>query len=370
MITPIMHLLNQHPFQPFRKGVALQLKSALPIKFLLTVLLWSIAFIATGCIASPTQATIPQPTAGTSTPDSFNGAVADIADYALPTPVPTAEVKPSVVVNTEGSRANIRSGPGTNAPIIGKGNPGDAFEVVGRSEDGAWWQICCVPGTGANSQITNTAWIAALVVRIGGAGDVANVNVNDRRVLPNNFSAQWQVDWTCGSDRCQVQECTAVVDAKVGTGATQPFLTVENQVTWSDTCFATDSWVFEVDQFTGKERTGEYTDNFLYSYWRGQQPGAANGVYTLDDGKAVAVFCSGPHTVELEEGDGWTTVYEGNTCHDTRSGLLVLLSYNKRWLFTGEFEGETYDHAYFGDSESLEQRLANTNIELFEVQKK
>jgi len=367
MITPIMHLLNQHPFQPLRQVVSLQPKSALPTKLLLPLLLWGIAFIATGCIVSPTQSAVQPAVAGTSTPDSFNGVVADIADYAVPTPVPTAEVKASVVVNTDGARANIRSAPGTNAPIIGKGNPGDAFEVVGKSEDGAWWQICCV--SGASSQVTNTAWIAASVVRTGGAGDVVNVNVNDR-ILPNNFNAQWQVDWTCGSDRCQVKECTAVVDAKVGSGATQPFLTVENKVTWSDTCFATDSWVFEVDQFTGKERTGEYADNFLYSYWRGQQPGAANGVYTLDDGKAVAVFCSGPHTVELEEGDGWTTVYEGNTCHDVRSGLLVLLSYNKRWLFTGEFEGETYDHAYFGDSESLEQRLAATNIELFEVEKK
>jgi hypothetical protein len=40
------------------------------------------------------------------------------------------------------------------------------------------------------------------------------------------------------------------------------------------------------------------------------------------------------------------------------------MNYTKRWLFTGEFEGETYDRAYFGDSEELEQRLVETNADL------
>ncbi len=50
--------------------------------------------------------------------------------------------------------------------------------------------------------------------------------------------------------------------------------------------------------------------------------------------------------------------------------MIVLLSYNKRWLFTGKYQGQSYDHAYFGDSETLEQKLTNTNINLFWVQKK
>ena len=47
--------------------------------------------------------------------------------------------------------------------------------------------------------------------------------------------------------------------------------------------------------------------------------------------------------------------------------MLVLLSYTKRWLYTGEFDGNTYDKAYFGDNETLVQRLSDTNVEMAEV---
>ena len=50
--------------------------------------------------------------------------------------------------------------------------------------------------------------------------------------------------------------------------------------------------------------------------------------------------------------------------------MLVYMNYVKRWLFTGEFEGKTYDKAYFGDSEKLEQRLADTNVPLDYATKK
>ena len=79
----------------------------------------------------------------------------------------------------------------------------------------------------------------------------------------------------------------------------------------------------------------------------------------MDDGRKVVVWCSGPHETEIEEGGGWTTVYKGNTCHDVNTGELVSLSYTKRWLFSGEYDGQKYERAYFGDFESLEQRLIN-----------
>ncbi|MDQ3249147.1 MAG: SH3 domain-containing protein, partial [Chloroflexota bacterium] len=324
-----MYLLN--PTQPIVQPLMRQAAPTQPpflspsLRFVLLGLLL-IAGLA-GCIA-PAGGSASAQAATPSAPDTFNGAVADIAGYALPTSVPTATVTAtttatatlSVVVNTDGARANLRSSPGTNAPIVGKANNGTALKVVGKNANGTWWQICCVksPTDNAN-QTTATAWIAASVVRTAGAGEVATVASvagDNEPLLRPDFKAQWQVDWTCGSERCQVKECAAVVDAKVGRSATQPFLAIENQVTWNDTCFATDSWVFEVNPATGQERTGEYADNFLYGYWRGSQPGQPNGVYTLQGGKAAAVWCSGPHTVELEEGDGWTTVYEGNTCHD------------------------------------------------------
>jgi ferredoxin len=328
-----------------------------------------------GCTINPNALTSAQ--AGPKQLDAFNGLVEEIGNYAVvqpastPTPVKDpgkdkASAEINLVVSTSGSRANVRSAPNTTAEIVAKANPGDLFKVVAKSEDGTWWQICCVQGSDGKEA---NAWIAASVVSLAGEGDVA-VATTGKRALEAKLKAQWQVDWNCGSDRCDVKSCAAVVDAQVNRPANQQYLTVEHQVTWDKSCFATDSWVFDVDQFTGKERTGEYKDNFLYSYWVGTQSEAANGVVKLADGRAVAVLCTGPHTVEIEEGSGWTTAYEGNTCHDTRTGMLVLLTYNKRWLYTGEFEGQTYDQAYFGDFETLQQVLTSASAELAFVKKK
>jgi len=295
-------------------------------------------------------------------PDTFGGLVSSIGNYVVPTPVPTAEATSTIIVNTNGARANIRSGPGLDFPIIAKGNPGDAFEVIGRSEDQAWWQLCCVAGAADSEESATTeGWVAASVVRLAGDGEAVTVS---EQLLQPDLASTWEVDWQCGSERCELKECSATVQASVDGTANQQLLTVNHEVTWDDTCFATDAWVFEVNQFSGREQSGQYKDNFLYGYWLGDSPGTANGAYTLPDDRSNAVWCSGPHTVEIEEGAGWTTVYEGNTCHDVRTGMLVVLSYNKRWLFTGEFEGQSYDRAYFGDNETLRQRLVDTTATL------
>jgi hypothetical protein len=152
------------------------------------------------------------------------------------------------------------------------------------------------------------------------------------------------------------------VDAVVNRQAAGGFLPIEHTVTWDEACFSTDAWTFEVDQVTGAERTGEAKQNFLYSYWLGANPGKAMGVLPLGKtDQGVSVYCSGPHTVEIEEGGGWTTVYQGNTCHDVETGMLVFLNYTKRWLFTGDYDGKTYTRAFFGDVERMEQRLLNTS---------
>jgi hypothetical protein len=184
-------------------------------------------------------------------------------------------------------------------------------------------------------------------------------------VLPQDVQASWKVEWSCGSERCEVRECDATINASSAEGSDEQWLQVEHDVTWDDSCFETDSWIFEVDRFTGQERSGEYIDNFLYNYWMGVQPGPPTDVFTLEDGRQVVVWCGGPFEYELEEADGWTTVYEGTTCHDVRTGELVSLNYTKRWLFTGEYEGQNYERAYFGDYESLDQYLLDTNVDLY-----
>jgi hypothetical protein len=358
-------------------------------------------FALAGCAANADLqgAAAPQPQT-----DPLDGVIDDLNNYVLPTPAPTQEVELSVVVSTQGSRANIRGGPGTTFPIIGKANPGDTFEVVARSEDNTWWQICCVseqsaaaaavttPVTTTDTLTTTDAatdtvataaatpatadtdidaaglgWLADSVVRVAGEDDAVAIS---RPVFSADFSADWTVDWQCGSERCEVKQCTANVTASVEQGPSQQLLSVNHEVVWADECFAQDAWVFEVNQYTGREESGEYEDNFLYSYWTGAEPGRPNGVYELENGDTAAVYCSGPHEVEVEEGGGWTTVYEGNTCHDVRTGMLVYMAYNKRWLYTGDFEGETYEREYFGDFETLEQKLVETDAELFFVEER
>lgn len=327
-----------------------------------------VAMLACVLMLSACVAAIPA-TGEAVTPNAVqqNSRLESLSAYTLPTPEPLITAEVNAVISTEGSRANIRSGPSLDAPIIAKANPGDAYKITGKSADGEWWQICCVAGPGdENGEATEAAWISSVVADLDGNADAIPVIAS---LLPDTVEAKWQVDWSCGSERCEVRECTATIDAKSNGETDEQWLQIEHDVTWANDCFESDSWVFEVDRFTGKERSGEYVDNFLYNYWLGIQPGPATNVFAMDNGQKVAVWCDGPHEFELEESGGWTTVYQGNTCHDVRTGELVSLNYTKRWLYTGEYEGQQYERAYFGDYETLDQYLLDTNVQLFTVEK-
>lgn len=291
---------------------------------------------------------------------------------SLPTPTPSAgEEKQYAVVTTTNARANLRDSAATSGNIVGKGNPGDAFEVIGQTSDGQWYEVCCVAGT------DKSGWVAASVVRITSEpGVVVNTSVSSSTVqtatealLNSDLTAKWSVDWQCGSERCTVKQCSATVEASVKRPNNSQWLPIEHNVTWDKTCFSTDNWVFDVDRLTGQERTGEYKNNFLYSYWLGANPGDASGVLPLNATQGVLVHCSEPQEVEISEGGGWISVYAGTTCHDLRTGMLVYMRYDKRWLFSGDFDGQKYDRAFFGDTETLEQKLVESNIQLSYVQK-
>jgi hypothetical protein len=66
----------------------------------------------------------------------------------------------------------------------------------------------------------------------------------------------------------------------------------------------------------------------------------------------------------VEQGDGWTVLYEGKACYDRSSGVLVTMEYTKRWLFSGSVGGQTVERAYFGDYEIYWQILMDTNVSL------
>ncbi|MCB0045415.1 MAG: SH3 domain-containing protein [Caldilineaceae bacterium] len=342
----------------------------------------ALLFLLAACQVGPQQATPPANAPIVDSP--YLDALADYVPLAEATQEPTEEAVPDaaeadgtipaadekqyVVVATQGARANMRSAPDLDAEIIGKGNPGTVFEVIEQSDEGDWYNVCCVAPLDNPDGEPVEAWVAAQVVEpsdgegftVPVAGAAAE---GGEPLLPADAEATWSVDWTCGSDRCTLNACSATVTARADSTNLQ-FLQVAHEVVWDDACFATDSWIFEVDPMTGDERTGDFAENFLYGYWLGADSGEANAVYRYDDELGVMVVCADDQEVEIDEGDGWTTVYSGATCHDIKTGMLVLLTYTKRWLYSGEYDGQTYSRAYFGDSETLEQRLVDTNIDL------
>jgi len=339
-------------------------------------------FVLSGCAASGAamQSNPSTVVADTAMPASINMVIEPLSAYQPPlrneendSPLPTPTATPEngeplrVTIDTQGVRVNLRSGPGTAFDIVAKVNPGQTFVVLGRSEDARWYQLDAKVN-GVNGDPIESGWVAAELVRADGES-VADI-AGSTELLSPDLMANWAVDWSCDSDRCQIKRCEAEVSAVVNRQANGDFLPVEHTVTWDDSCFSTDAWTFEVNRKTGEERTGEAEQNFLYSYWMGTKPGDAVGVFPLSSGEGIEVFCSGPHSVEIEEGGGWTTLYEGNVCHDINTGMLVYMNYLKRWLYTGEYDGKTYARAFFGDSEKLEQRLIEASIPLAIVEKK
>ncbi len=55
---------------------------------------------------------------------------------------PAGGIPPVAVINTE--LVNSRTGPDTSFPIATVLGRGEDFDITGRSDDGAWWRICCL----------------------------------------------------------------------------------------------------------------------------------------------------------------------------------------------------------------------------------
>jgi hypothetical protein len=67
-------------------------------------------------------------------------------------PVTSPVTVPPVNASTTNAVSNLRSGPGTDYPIVGSANVGDVVEIVGQSADGTWFVLA------------NNSWIAAFLV--------------------------------------------------------------------------------------------------------------------------------------------------------------------------------------------------------------
>ncbi len=117
--------------------------------------------VLSGCGAAPTPALIPtrtpQPTftptpdwtptpalAPTKTPTPEPTATPTPAEPPTAVPTNTSEAKPAAVVTSPS--ANVRTGPTTAYPLVGRANRGDRLEITGKNANGTWWQVCCVAG--------------------------------------------------------------------------------------------------------------------------------------------------------------------------------------------------------------------------------
>jgi uncharacterized protein YraI len=104
----------------------------------------------------------------TSTSTSFPTPTPTLVALASPTEVatvsPTATPAPAQPQAVSTVTVNVRAGPGTNYPVISALPPGVTVPIVGRNENGTWWQIQGADGS--------TGWVAGSVVEASNTGGV------------------------------------------------------------------------------------------------------------------------------------------------------------------------------------------------------
>jgi hypothetical protein len=102
-------------------------------------------------------------TTGTSTDDP-DPVTADAKTPAVELAAPAADAATGVVLAPAG--VNVRTGPGTEYPIVGLAPLGTKGEIVGVSEDGQWWVAAVAAAP--NGQ----GWVAAAYIKATNAEDV------------------------------------------------------------------------------------------------------------------------------------------------------------------------------------------------------
>lgn len=222
---------------------------------------------------------------------------------------------------------------------------------MGSNDDQTWWRVCCL-----DDQL---GWVNDDGVSI--QGDRGAVPVSPP-LLPDDLQASWAVHWECHAEGCPQEECLGESQAEALRVRTVRWLEVKREATWQEECGEREEWLTQVDRYSGREK--QNPDNPpLFEIWAGADPGPENRSIELLE-RTLSLWCTDTRTREVEQGDGWTVLFEGQACYDRASGVLVTLQYTKRWLFSGTFGGQTYDREYFGDYEVYQQILTSTNAPL------
>ena len=100
----------------------------------------------TATVPKPTLT--PSPTAAVSDsaaqPAGDQASAAPTAEPPTATPEPTAEPSPTsapAAFTVSSASINVRSGPSTLFPVIGRLTNGQTFPITGKNDDGSWWQF-------------------------------------------------------------------------------------------------------------------------------------------------------------------------------------------------------------------------------------
>jgi uncharacterized protein YgiM (DUF1202 family) len=112
--------------------------------------------------------TVPPPTPTTTVPSpadngntDSNASGGDSAQTGAPASAVVTETAPATGTLTAVVQVvalNVRQGPGTTYPVIGKLTQGNEVTVEGRNEAGDWWYVCCI----ADSD--TPGWVSATLV--------------------------------------------------------------------------------------------------------------------------------------------------------------------------------------------------------------
>lgn len=103
-------------------------------------------------------------------------AVIAVKEQIVDLPEPQPQTPTGTV--TGASVLNIRSGPGTNFPVVGAARSGDTGTIVGRSQDGRWWVV------DAPSLPGGVGWVSADFVTVTNAENVPVVQSPPTPVPP------------------------------------------------------------------------------------------------------------------------------------------------------------------------------------------
>lgn len=90
--------------------------------------------------------------------------IADNDETAILEATPSPNTEPLMVVAAE--IVNVRLGPGIAYDLIASAQAGDEFPLIGRNEQGDWWQVCCFNGD-------QPGWLYGPLVDTYGAEEIA-----------------------------------------------------------------------------------------------------------------------------------------------------------------------------------------------------